>query len=177
VPLFCPNCSSENSQEQRFCRKCGLHLQTIAQVVAHQVNARQSQPAWSKLAEPKTILQNPLFYAFLLVLLGICVSAVGKRIGEQGIADVGTILSFIGVAFFVLAGIFMFQRLRSNGSGAEVPKVDTTRELPHLLEAKEPLSSITEFTTRTFDPVYAERYDSETPNTRRQSDSAAIRKL
>jgi hypothetical protein len=172
VPLFCPSCGSENPQEQRFCRNCGLHIQTIAQVVAHQVNARQAHPALSKLAEPKTILQNPLFYAFLLVILGMCVSGIGKRIiGEQGIVDVGTILSFIGVTFFVLRGIFMFQRLRFSRPAPEVPKADTTRELPHLIEAKEPPPSITEFTTRTFDPVIAERYDAETSNTRRQSDS------
>ena len=172
MPLFCPNCGSENSQEQRFCRKCGLHLQTIAQVVAHQVNAHKEHPTLSQLSEARTIWQNPLFYGFLLVMIGITISAVGKRIvGEQAIVDVGTVLSMLGVVFFVIKGIFVFQRLRFSQPAPEVPKADTTKELPNLLEAKEPPPSITEFTTRHFDPVYAERYDAETSNTRRDSDS------
>jgi len=46
--MYCPNCGSEDSQDQRFCRVCGLHLQTISQVVMHQIKAVQpagTQPA------------------------------------------------------------------------------------------------------------------------------------
>jgi hypothetical protein len=168
--LFCPNCGSENSQEQRFCRQCGLHLQTIAQVVSHQINA--SKAPLSKFAEPQTIWQNPLFYGFLLVLFGVIIATIGKRFtGEQGIADVGTIISMIGVAFFVIKGIFLIQRARFAQPTSELPKAETTTELPHLLEAKEQ-PSITEFTTRNFDPVYAERYDPERSNNRTHEDKS-----
>lgn len=172
MPLFCPNCGSENSEEQRFCRKCGLHLQTIAQVVAHQVKASRTQQAITNVAESRTIWHNPLFYGFLFVMLGIAISAVGSGLLHvQGIIDLGSIISFIGVTFFVIKGIFVFQHLRFTQTPPAMKKADTTKELPHLLEQKEQPPSISEFTTRTFDPVYAERYDAETSDTRRKSDS------
>ena len=171
--MFCPKCGSENSQEQRFCRKCGLHLQTIAQVVAHQVNASKTQQALSNFAESRTIWHNPVVYGLFLLVLGMIVSAIGKSglVQGQGIVDVGTILSIIGVVFFIMKGLFMFQQLRFSQMQTELKKADTTRELPHLLEEKEPPPSITEFTTRNFDPVYAARYDPETTDARRKSDS------
>ena len=173
MPLFCPNCGSENSEEQRFCRKCGLHLQTIAQVVAHQLNASRTQQALTSVAESRTIWHNPLIYGLMFLVLGIVVSAIGKSglVNVQGIIDVGTILSMLGVVFFVIKGIFVFQHLRFSHLPPEMKKADTTKELPHLLEEKEQPPSITEFTTRNFDPVYAERYDPETSNPRRKSDS------
>jgi hypothetical protein len=81
------------------------------------------------------------------------------------------VISMLGVAFFVIKGIFLIQQARFSQPTADLPKADTTKELPHLLEAKEPPPSITEFTTRNFDPVNAQRYDSETSDTRRKSDS------
>lgn len=170
--MFCPSCGSENSEEQRFCRKCGLHLQTIAQVVAHQVNASRTQQALTNVAESKTIWHNPLLYGLLLLMLGIIVSAIGKSglVNVQGIVDVGTILSMLGVVFFFMKGVFIFQRLRFSQAPPEIKKAGTTKELPHLLEEKEQPPSITDFTTRNFDTVYAERYDAETSNTNRKSD-------
>jgi low temperature requirement protein LtrA len=162
--MYCPNCGSENSQDQRFCRVCGLHLQTISQVVVHQIKAGQragtppaSQDQW------RSLRQNPLCYGFFLLILGLIIIALGKKVlGEQLVADVGTVLALVGVAFFVIKGLFLFSRSRGAQSNEDLSRAGTTTELTPLLEAKEQ-PSVTEFTTRNFDRIYVERDDHKTP--------------
>jgi|KBSMisStaDraftv2_1062788.scaffolds.fasta_scaffold14325_3 hypothetical protein len=173
--MYCPNCASENSEEQRFCRTCGLHLQTISQVVSHQIRSIQkTDSAIKAFCEPKNIWQNPLLYGFFLVLMGLLVVTIGKKIiGEQLIADIGTLISLSGIAVFILKGVFLVQRSQRSGSTEPTPdftRADTTTELPHLIEAKEP-PSVTEFTTRNFDPVYVERHNAESSTSHRNSRS------
>jgi hypothetical protein len=35
--MFCPNCGNKTSEEQRFCRSCGLALEKIAQSLSEQL--------------------------------------------------------------------------------------------------------------------------------------------
>ena len=80
-------------------------------------------------------------------------------------------MSVAGVALFIIKGIMLMQQARGGTTiPDEVLKADTTRELPHLLEARE-RPSVTEFTTRNFDPVYAERHDPKNSTANRHSDS------
>jgi len=169
--MYCPSCSSENSKDQRFCRVCGLHLQTISQVVGHQLQSKR-QIARNSEQNPTRIWQNPLLYGGFVFALGLTIIVIGKKvIGEQLVADMGTLMSVAGVALFIIKGIMMMQNVRGGPPPAdEIPKADTTRELPHLLEAKE-RPSVTEFTTRNFDPVYAERHDPNNAASDRHSDS------
>ena len=39
--MFCPNCGSENKNEQNFCRLCGLKLEAISQAVAEQMPSEE----------------------------------------------------------------------------------------------------------------------------------------
>ena len=94
---------------------------------------------------------------FFLLALGLIIITIGKKIlAEQLVADVGTVLAYVGVAFFVIKGLFLLNRSRPAPAADGKTKADTTTELTPLLEAKEQ-PSVTEFTTRNFDPVYAER--------------------
>lgn len=40
--MFCPNCGSNNSTEQRFCRSCGLNLEEIAESLLLQIPSAES---------------------------------------------------------------------------------------------------------------------------------------
>ena len=92
-----------------------------------------------------------------MILFGLSVAVAGKRaLGEQLVADIGTLIAVAGVALFIIKGIFLIQQSRNSSSPRGQRKADTTTELPPLLEAKEQ-PSVTEFTTRNFDPDYAER--------------------
>jgi hypothetical protein len=39
--MFCPNCGSKNGVEQNYCRGCGLKLDAIVEVVAHQFPSKE----------------------------------------------------------------------------------------------------------------------------------------
>jgi hypothetical protein len=169
--MFCPNCGNENSSEQRFCRLCGLRLEVISQAIQQELQASNIPVVRTSSLNIRSLLMTAWHYGFFLLLLGGIIISIGKKVvGEQLIADIGTIMSLIGLAFLVGRGMLL---LNAQGfhPARNVPKAETTTKLNPLLEAKEAPPSVTEFTTRHFDPVYAERKDPETPGNRSRSDS------
>lgn len=157
--MFCPNCGSESGEAQRFCRSCGLRLDAIDQVVRQELKESKVQPVTRSWL--RTIFLTAWHYGLFLLLLGMCITGVGKKIvNEQLIADIGTLISVLGVGFLVSRGILLLKDA-AHSSSHEPSKADPTTELiPRQLEAKEQ-SSVTELTTRHLDPVYAERKDRE----------------
>lgn len=39
--MFCPNCGSENSIEQNYCRSCGLKLDVITRAISDQFPSKE----------------------------------------------------------------------------------------------------------------------------------------
>jgi zinc ribbon protein len=157
--MFCPNCGSERVAAQRFCRSCGLRLDTIDQVVRQELKESKVQPvtrSWLRI-----IFLTAWHYGLFLLALGMTITGVAKKIvNEQLIADIGSLISVLGVGLLVSRGILLLKDAAHSGS-PEPPKAETTTELtPHQLEAKEQ-PSVTEFTTHHLDPVYAKRKDPE----------------
>ncbi|HEV8429586.1 MAG TPA: hypothetical protein VGJ48_23040 [Pyrinomonadaceae bacterium] len=114
-----------------------------------------------------TVWQNPLVYALFLIVFGVIITAIGKRvIGAQAVIDVGTVISMIGVVFLVIRGLFLLHILRPLfhslrfGAPPDLPKADTTTKLTPLLEAKDQ-PELSETPVRDFDPAYAERHEKE----------------
>jgi hypothetical protein len=166
--MFCPNCGSESRAAQRFCRSCGLRLDTIDEVVKQELKESKVEPvtrSWLRI-----IFVTAWHYGLFLLALGMVITGVGKKIvNEQLIADIGTLMSVLGVGLLVSRGILLLKDAAHPGSH-EPSKAETTTELtPRQLEAREQ-PSVTELTTRHVDPVYAERKDSESsrshPNNR-----------
>ena len=163
--MFCPNCGSESGTTQRFCRSCGLRLDTIDQVVRQELQESKVQPvtrSWLRI-----IFITAWHYGLFLLALGMVITGVGKKIvNEQLIADIGTLLSVLGVGLLVSRGILLLKDAGHSASLPEPPKADTTTELTaRQLESKEQ-PSVTEFTTHHLDPVYTERKDAESSRSR-----------
>jgi hypothetical protein len=157
--MFCPNCGSERGEAQRFCRSCGLRLNTIDQVVRQELQESKIQPitrSWLRI-----IFLTAWHYGLFLLALGMIITGVAKKIvNEQLIADIGTLISVLGVGLLVSRGILLLKDAAHSGP-PEQPKAETTTELtPRQLEAKEQ-PSVTEFTTHHLEPVFAERKDPE----------------
>jgi hypothetical protein len=94
------------------------------------------------------------------------ITGVAKKIvNEQLIADIGTLISVLGVALLVSRGILLLKDAAHSGS-PEPPIAETTTKLtPLQLEAKEQ-PSVTEFTTHHLDPAAAKRKDPEASGSR-----------
>ena len=95
---------------------------------------------------------NPIIYGLLLVVLGTIIVTVGKKIlAEQAVADIGTIVSVLGVGLLGWKGVFILQHSRFS----QLQKAHQALEQPPTRQGALPSAeapSITEQTTRHFDP-------------------------
>jgi len=154
--MYCPNCGKENPEQPGFCRSCGLGLRAISQAVVNELSATKSDDSSIEIVDPQQKRwRNPLIYSFLLLLLGMVIVIFGKKIvGEQLIADLGMIIALLGIGLLGFKGLWL---ILSQASSA--PRTKTlvaskpTTELPPALPFGEP-ASVTEHTTRQFEPVY-----------------------
>jgi hypothetical protein len=145
-----------------------LRLETISQVVNQEL---QQIPDFVPERGPgfswKSIFFTAWYYGFFLIALGIIIISVGKKIiGEQLVADIGSLMSLLGVGLLVSRGILLLK-----GTLAQRPRqLPKKTETTPLLEQKEP-ASVTDFTTHHLDTVYAERNNAKTSPTERDSRS------
>ena len=156
--MYCPGCGKENSADQRFCRSCGLGLQIISQTLAHELSATKPAGGPAAIFGQQKGWQNPFLYGFLILLLGLTIIGFGKKVlGEQLVADMGTLISVLGAGLIALKGVFLVLRdSRYLPPPEAAPKAMATAELPRTLPAGEP-ASVTEHTTRHFEPIYRDR--------------------
>jgi hypothetical protein len=95
-------------------------------------------------------------YGFLMLLLGMVIVIFGKKIAvEQLIADLGMLVSVLGIGLLGFKGVSL---IRSGSSPRTKTLLESkpTTELPQVLPSGEP-ASVTEHTTRDFEPIYSER--------------------
>jgi hypothetical protein len=148
--MYCSSCGAGVPQNISYCNHCGANL---------------SRAAAGKSGEVKPgILVPAMVFLFVFGLIAITM-LTGVMKAELGFHE-GQILAFTALSFLILLGLegvfvsLLFRRQRHHGQGA-VPKSKerATNELnagrPPILP--EGVPSVTEHTTRAFDPVYRDR--------------------
>ena len=149
--MYCSSCGVAVAQGLTFCKNCGGKLNSGDRAV--------KQPDISPGGLVTMMVATFVMGTFVITML----MGVMKVIVQF---DLGLIIAFTMLSFLImltLEGIFMkllFSRKRDDHGLRETPQDNrgTTKEL----EAKsrqpiEPIPSVTEHTTRAFDPVYSER--------------------
>ncbi len=153
IPMYCSNCGVAVSESLSYCNYCGARI----------IASNDDRLATSHTVKPE-LLVAAMFATFVLgliaitALLGVLKSVLGLPSGQIfGFA----VFSFL--IMIVLEGVFMLLLFRRNRSTEEA----TRKELPttptkELAERKvqalrEPLSSVTDHTTRAFEPIYTDR--------------------
>jgi len=153
--MYCPTCGVSLVAALSYCNHCGASLNSLQ-------------------AQDKRDTAEEAIDTLVLVNVGTSITLLGMALGalvliKQGAIDekmgrTFVILSF--VAFFVLEAIMLWRLVsvnrnkRSEATRAQLQSKDlSTEELTEaparaLLEPREPLSSITEETTRVFEPSY-----------------------
>lgn len=159
--MFCPNCAAPISNEQKFCRSCGLALEEISKAIAKQMPATPANAALQR--------RKDLFEKLGIVMLSICglaifgaliYATVYKAIFLQGKITSGLIaLAVIGTLLCGLLAVFFFNYANSlktsqNSRHSPQPTEIDNKNTAKLLEEKpfEP-ASVTE---RTTDLLFAE---------------------
>jgi hypothetical protein len=152
--MYCSSCGVVVTQGLSYCNYCG----------AKSSDAKSDSIIKSPEVRPETLV-GAMVFAFVFGLIAITVlMGVMKAVLHL---EVGLILAFTLVSFLImlsLEGVFIRLLLRRR-SGAEEAgdsvrlRGQATGELDAAQARRlpEPMPSVTEHTTRAFDPIYSER--------------------
>lgn len=151
--MYCSTCGSAVPQNLSFCNRCGTE---VSGGKAGGINGQ------SELS-PNALL-NAVVAVFVLGLGAIVGLMALMKVGPgiDPIILAAAILSFLLMLVIegVLVGLLLTGKRRARGAGrAGRPKEQTTRELAEA-QARvlpEPVPSVTEHTTRSFEPIYSKR--------------------
>ena len=152
--MYCSTCGVAVSDSLSYCNHCGARI----------VVSNNDKVATSRDVQPG-LLVSAMAGTFILgmfaitALLGVMKAVLGLQVGQ--------ILGFAALSFFImifLEGVYLFLLFRRNRGAEERITTEslaqhTTKELdaPQAHALQEPLSSVTDHTTRAFDPIYVNR--------------------
>jgi type III secretory pathway component EscV len=151
--MYCSFCGASVAQGLSYCNYCGAKL---------------SGEKGDSLVKSSEVKPESLVWAMVAVLVfGFTAIVFLMMAMKMAGLNVGQILGFTVLSFLIMLlveGVFTWQLLRRK-RGAEQPdhsalsKEQGTKELeaPHARVLPEGIPSVTEHTTRAFDPIYRER--------------------
>ena len=149
--MYCSSCGVVVAQGLSYCNYCGAKLSGVkGDSFIKSPEVRPESLVWGMVAV--------LVFGFVaIVFLIMAMKMVGL--------DVGQILGFIGLSFLIILlveGVFTWQLLRRKRGGEDntaLSKEQATKELDAAQSRllPEPVPSVTEHTTRAFEPIYRER--------------------
>ena len=154
--MHCPSCGAESNLEQRYCRSCGMDLETVSKLVVE-----HSSPEALKLEESLTRknkqqrMYQSLKWGMISLILGMAVLTIVKTLAlDKTFNLVGALLLFMAMglmAYSVLAPMgeraSRSRKLPGSGRTSELSEAETTKALPGA-GVPIPAASITERTTQ-----------------------------
>jgi hypothetical protein len=151
--MFCPNCGSKNSTQQKFCRSCGLSLEKAAQSLVEQIPAKIDQSlerrekklerfGFIALSGLGVVGAGALFYMIIFKMM----LENGKILG--GFALLTIIICGLLAAFFFNYANYLKETTVKNRlqPPEEMPEYETPAKLLND-SYLEPIPSVTERTT------------------------------
>lgn len=152
--MYCSICGGVVAENLSYCNHCGARIvasNSDKVTVSHEV-----KPGLLVSAMVTTFVLGLPAIAFLL---GVMKTMLGLELGQ--------ILAFAALSFLImlsLEGVFVRLLFRRNRGAEERARTEslaghTTKEpgAPQVQALQEPLSSVTDHTTRGFEPIYTKR--------------------
>lgn len=162
--MFCPNCGTKTTNEQKFCRSCGLSLEKVSEAVLEQISSSNVQQQSNQWLERFGAFA---WYGFCAVIfIAVC--------GLIFAVFTGLILSGKNIVFgilliaFITFGLLLLVYLHLSESFAELKPVHKSAKNNELQPAEntarllpepdfEPFISPASVTERTTDLLRAEK--------------------
>ena len=152
--MYCSTCGVVVADGLSYCNHCGARI-----ITSNNDNAATSSAVKPELLVRAIVTTFVVGLLAITVLLGVMKAVLGLESGQiMGFA----VMSFLMMMF--LEGVFLRLLLRRNRGGEERATKElaaghTTKELgqPQVQALREPLTSVTDQTTRTFEPIYTKR--------------------
>jgi uncharacterized membrane protein len=151
--MYCSSCGAVVAQGLSYCNRCGAKLNDVkGESIVQSREVRPEFLVWAMVAV--------MVFGFVgIVFLMMAMKMVGLTVGQ--------ILAFTIVSFLIMLlveGVFILQLVRrrrgaeetgNNALAKEQAKKELDAAQSRLL--RESLPSVTEHTTRAFEPIYTER--------------------
>jgi hypothetical protein len=151
--MYCPNCGKPASDDQKFCRSCGVSLQIHAQMLAGQASAVDPDKAQLQRRIMGAIGWVGVFIGYLIILLWVGDATIEMRRDITIIRQIYDVVQTAWAALLTvglgLLAFFGVRLLWSHAYGASAnrqsPQPTPTAKL--LSDRPEVVSSVTEHTT------------------------------
>jgi len=161
--MYCPSCGTELTQEMSYCNRCGASLKAIENQPAapvQRVNATGA--AWAISIAVAIITFGGFGMIFSLIRT---IVSRGQSLNEEAVMlTIAALMAILIVDFLLIRQLpRLFNLLPAKSEKEESQKSWRGRQelsgkpAPQIVAPREPGSSVTEHTTRTFEPVYRER--------------------
>lgn len=152
--MYCQTCGAQLAQPLSYCNQCGADLSTLKV---------QDQAGTAETA----------IDTLLWVIVGTTITLLGMALGALVLIKNGAINQMLGLAFVILTfvsllvaeGVLVWRLLNLNRGAKEIRSVSQLHDLKTeepdplitraLHEPLEPVSSVTEETTRILEPSYS----------------------
>jgi hypothetical protein len=152
--MYYPNCGRTNSEEQRFCRSCGLSLEKIVQSIAEQLPAEELD---KQVKDRQRIVERLLNIvggtAVSIVVVAVICGIIYEIIIVKGEVLAGSIFLavVIGLILFALLAIY-HESLAKASSKRQLAQLDIPHPEKHTAtllpeSSSESMPSVTENTT------------------------------
>lgn len=151
--MYCPSCGTELTSELIYCNRCGANLKNQSGVPTN----RMFGAAWAISIAVMLVTLGGLGMIFSLAMTLI------KR--NIGVSEGGMILIFFSLLIIVLIDWLLVRQLSRVLDISQLAGAATLPKKPELAERpmqqigapREPAASVTEHTTRTFEPIPRDR--------------------
>lgn len=151
--MYCQSCGTEVTKELNYCNRCGAHLNTSSQLP-------------EQFVRPVSLTAPTVAVALMVVIsLGIIFASISD-LARKEIHPAALTWMVIGGLGMIIGVVALILRQWSQLAGVtKQQERSTPRKKPFEKEAAplplpamrtEPVPSVTEHTTRTFEPVYRE---------------------